>query len=136
MIAMLSKLIATSILLGAAAIVNAQTTGKVFEIRTYTTHEGRLDALKKRFREHTTRLFEKHGMKNVGYWVPADAPLSNNTLIYILEHSSREAAKKSWDAFRADPDWKRAAAESEKDGKIVSKVESVYMTATDFSAIK
>ena len=136
MIAMLSKLIATSILLGAAAIVNAQTTGKVFEIRTYTTHEGRLEALKKRFREHTTRLFEKHGMKNIGYWVPTDPPQNGNTLIYILEHSSREAAKKSWDGFRADPDWKRAAAESEKDGKIVSKVESVYMTATDFSAIK
>lgn len=132
---MLSKLIVTSILAG-AAIMNAQQPGKVFEIRTYTTHEGRLDALKKRFREHTTRLFEKHGMKNVGYWVPTDPPQSGNTLIYILEHSSRDAAKKSWDGFRADPDWKRAAAESEKDGKIVSKVESVYMTATDFSAIK
>jgi hypothetical protein len=105
-------------------------------MRTYTTHPGMLEALKKRFREHTTKLFERHGITNIGYWVPQDSPAKENTLIYIVAHSSREAAKKSWDAFRADPDWKRAQAESEKDGKIVSKVESVYLDAVDFSAIK
>jgi hypothetical protein len=108
----------------------------VYELRTYTTAPGRLEALKKRFREHTTALFEKHGMRNVGYWVPADAPASENTLIYVLEHDSRDAAKKSWDEFRNDPDWKKAQAESEADGKIVEKADSVFMIPTDFSRLK
>lgn len=110
--------------------------GRVFEIRTYTTLEGKLDALNARFRNHTTRLFEKHGMKNVGYWTPSDAPLSQNTLIYILAHENREAAKKSWDAFRSDPEWLKARADSEAQGKIVAKVESVYVSATDYSPLK
>ena len=75
-------------------------------------------------------------MKNVGYWVAADAPKSQNTLIYVLRHESRDAAKKSWDAFRADPEWVKARTESEASGKIVEKAESVYMTATDFSRMK
>src|SRR5690349_6226970 len=86
---------------------------RVFEIRTYTTLEGKLPALIARFRDHTIKLFEKHGMTNIGYWVPQDAPRSQNTLIYILAHSSRDAAKKSWDAFRADPDWQKAQKASE-----------------------
>ncbi|MGH9657248.1 MAG: NIPSNAP family protein [Bryobacteraceae bacterium] len=110
--------------------------GRVFEMRTYYTLEGRLDALNARFRNHTTRLFEKHGMKNIGYWVPMDEPDSKNKLVYLLSHESREQAKKSWDAFRADPDWKKAQAESEVSGKIVAKVESVFLNATDYSAIK
>lgn len=110
--------------------------GRVFEIRTYTTLDGRLDALHSRFRDHTTKLFEKHGMTNIGYWTPQDAPLSQNTLIYVLAHSSREAAKKSWDDFRNDPQWKKARDESEASGKIVSKVESVYMDATNYSPMK
>lgn len=109
---------------------------KVYELRTYTTLPGRLDALKTRFRDHTTTLFEKHGMKNVGYWVPADSPRSENTLIYILAHDSREAAEKSWNAFHSDPEWKKVQSDSEKDGKIVEKVESVYMNPTGFSALK
>ncbi len=108
----------------------------VYELRTYTTYPGRLDALNKRFREHTTKLFEKHGMRNIGYWVPADSPASQNTLIYILEHDSREAAKKSWDDFRNDSEWKKVQADSEADGKIVEKVESVFMTPTDYSKLK
>ena len=102
----------------------------VYELRTYTTHPGRLPALNKRFKEHTTKLFEKHGMTNVMYWTPVD---KEDTLIYVLKHNSAEAAKKSWDGFRNDPDWKKAAMESEKDGKIVMKVESVYMKTTDYS---
>jgi hypothetical protein len=109
---------------------------KVYELRTYYTEPGRLPALLARFRNHTTKLFEKHGIRNIGYWVPADAPGSENTLIYVLEHKSRDAAKKSWDAFRADPEWLKVRTESEKDGKIVQKVESVYMNGTDFSALK
>jgi NDP-sugar pyrophosphorylase family protein len=121
---------------GRVTRVEAQGQGKVFELRTYTAPEGKLGALTARFRDHTVRIFNKHGMKSVGYWVPADAPQSQNTLVYILEHQSRDAAKKSWDAFRADPEWMKVAAETQKDGPIVSKVDSVYMSPTDFSAIK
>ncbi|MDZ7639887.1 MAG: NIPSNAP family protein [Bryobacterales bacterium] len=109
--------------------------GKVFELRTYTTYEGKLPNLLARFRDHTTKLFEKHGMKNVGYWVPTDEPRSKNTLIYVIEHKSRDAAKKSWDAFRVDPEWLKVRDASEVSGKINEKVESVYMEATDFSKL-
>jgi hypothetical protein len=109
---------------------------RVFEIRTYTTPPGKLEALKSRFRDHTIKLFDKQGMKSVGYWVPQDAPLKDNTLIYILAHESREAAAKSWAAFRSDPDWVKAKADSEKDGSLTTKVESVFADPTDFSAIK
>ena len=109
---------------------------RVFEIRTYTAPEGKFDALKARFRDHTLRLFSKHGMTNVAYFVPQDAPLSGNTLIYVLAHPSREEAKKNWAAFQADPDWVKAKAESEKDGRIVEKVTSVFADAADFSPLK
>lgn len=109
---------------------------RVFELRTYTTEEGKLPDLLKRFREHTTKLFEKHGMTNIGYWVPADEPRSKDTLIYVLAHESREAAKKSWEGFSKDPEWAKVRTASEASGKIVKKVESVYMLPTDFSAIK
>ena len=106
---------------------------RVYELRTYTTHPGRLPALNKRFRDHTLRLFEKHGIKNEMYWVPTDPKLAENTLIYVISHESEEAAKKSWDAFRADPEWQKVRDASEADGKIVAKVESVYMRRTDYS---
>ena len=109
---------------------------RVFELRTYYTLPGRLPALQARFRDHTIKLFEKHGMQNIAYWVPQDAPKSENTLIYVIAHKSREEAKKSWDAFRQDPDWKKAQAASEADGKIVEKVESVFMNPTDYSAMQ
>ena len=114
----------------------AASSGRVFEMRTYTTHPGKLDALNARFRNHTTKIFEKHGMENIGYWVPQDEPGHSNTLIYVIAHKSREAAKKSWEAFRADPEWKKVAAESEVNGKIVAKVESVFMDPVDYSLIK
>ena len=120
---------------GRITTVEAQSK-RIFEIRTYTTHEGKLEALNARFRNHTTRLFEKHGMTNIGYWTPADEPRSKDTLIYILAHPSREAAKKAWDAFRTDPEWKKVQAESEAAGRIVSKVESVFLEATDYSKLK
>ena len=116
-----------------AAQPPAASKGRVFEMRTYYCHPGRLEALQKRFREHTTKLFTKHGMENVGYWVPTDKP---DVLVYILAYPSREAATASWAAFRADPDWNTARAASEADGPIVQKVESVYMTATDYSPLK
>lgn len=130
-----------SFLLAAAGAVtlsgsSAAQANRVYEIRTYYTLPGRLPNLMARFRDHTLKLFEKHGMTNVGYWIPADPPGSENTLIYILAHSSRDAAKKSWDGFRADPDWLKARAASETDGKIVDRVESVYLNPTTFSALR
>lgn len=118
------------------ATLDAQSKTRVFELRTYTAPEGKLGDLHKRFRDHTRRIFEKHGMTNVGYWSPQDAPLSQNTLIYVIAHSSREAAKTNWDAFRNDPEWKKVASESQVNGPIVSKVESVFLDATDYSPIK
>ncbi len=106
------------------------------EIRTYTATDGKLADLHARFRNHTVQLFEKHGMTNVGYWSPEDAPLSSNTLIYILAHQSRDAAKKSWDSFRQDPAWQKVQKESEANGKLVSKVDAVFMDATDYSPMK
>lgn len=109
---------------------------RVYELRTYTTLPGRLPALHKRFQEHTLALFEKHGMKNETYWTPLDEKLRENTLIYVVSHESMEAAKKSWEGFRNDPAWIKARDASEADGKIVAKVESVYMTAVDFFPVK
>ena len=116
--------------------VRAQSTSRVFELRTYTAPEGKLDALLARFRDHTMQLFQKHGITNIGYWTPKDAPLSENTLIYIIAHRNREAAKTSWDNFRSDPEWRKVSAESQVDGRIVSNVESVFMEATDYSPMK
>lgn len=108
----------------------------VYELRTYHCEPGRLPNLLARFRNHTTKLFEKHGMKNVGYWVPADGEAHENTLIYVLAHKDRAAAKQSWDGFRTDAEWVKVRTESEASGKIVSKVESVYMDPTDFSKLQ
>ena len=109
---------------------------RVYELRTYYCLPGRLEALHKRFKDHTLKLFEKHGMKNEMYWTPTDPKLKDHVLIYIVSHDSMDAAKKSWDAFRTDPNWIKVRDASEKDGKIVEKVESVYMTATEFSPKK
>ena len=115
---------------------HAASTHRVYELRTYTTYDGKLDALLARFRNHTARLLEKHGMKNVGYWVPQDEPQKRNTLIYIVSHESRQAAQKSWEAFRNDPEWIKVREASEASGKINQKVESVFLDPTDFSALR
>ncbi len=110
--------------------------GRVFELRVYTAHDGKLDDLHSRFREKTNPLFVKHGMTLIGYWTPTDAERSGNTLIYVLGHQSREAAKASWQAFREDPEWKAAYAASIENGKLVTKVESTYMKAADYSPVQ
>ncbi|HEV2448278.1 MAG TPA: NIPSNAP family protein [Candidatus Sulfopaludibacter sp.] len=109
---------------------------RVYELRTYTCYEGKLEALKTRFRDHTIEIFKRHGMESIGYWVPQDPEKSRNTLIYILAHPSREAAARHWKEFSADPEWKKVAADSEANGKIVSHVDSVFMDPTDFSQLK
>ena len=117
-------------------VAEAQSSDRVFELRTYTTNPGRLDALHARFADHTIALFERHGMTNIGYFVPQDSPLAENTLVYVLAHDSRAAAKASWAAFVADPDWQRAYEASRIDGPLIDKIESVYMDATDYSMMK
>ena len=110
---------------------------RVYELRTYTCNEGKLEALKARFRDHTIEIFKRHGIESVGYWVPQDPAASKTTLIYIVVHPSLEAAKNNWAAFRADPEWQKVAAASEVNGKILAKSpESVYMDPADFSKLK
>ena len=118
------------------SIAKAQSPERVFELRTYTTKPGRLDALHARFANHTIALLERHGMTNIGYFVPQDAPLAENTLIYVLAHDSREAAKASWAAFVEDPEWPRVRDASIQDGEIIESIESVFMDATDYSMLK
>ena len=119
------------------ASISRWSTGSFFSnpnSRTYTTPEGKLEALHTRFRDHTIALFDKHGMKSVGYWVPSSPPKSKNTLIYVLKHKSREKAAESWKAFIADPVWQKAFQESRKEGPLLAKApESVFMKATDYS---
>jgi NIPSNAP len=108
----------------------------VFEMRTYYAAPGKMEALHARFRDHTNKLFVKHGMTLIGFWSPIDAKQAEQKMVYILAYPSKEAADKSWDAFRNDPDWKAAKSASEKDGPLVTKVDSVYLKATDYSPIK
>lgn len=110
--------------------------GRVFELRTYTANPGKFEAMKARFEKSILALFKKHHMEVVGFWTPTDAPNSSNTLIYILAHESRAAADKNWAAFKEDPEKIKVWAETEKDGPINLKVESVYMTSLPWSAIK
>jgi hypothetical protein len=117
---------------GAALVVAAENKDtRCYEMRVYYAAPGKLDDLNKRFREHTLRIFEKHGIENIGYWVPLDN--SENKLIYILRYPSREAREKSWKEFFADPEWKAAAKASEANGKLVNKVDSHFLQATDYS---
>ena len=114
----------------------AQSADRVFELRTYTTPEGKLPNLQARFRDHSMSLFEGHGITNIGYFTPQDEPNSSNTLVYIIAHPSREAAETNWAAYRADPEWQRVSRESQVDGRILSGVVSVFLDPTDFSPIK
>ncbi len=109
----------------------SSTDARVFEMRIYYSPEGKFSTLEGRFREHTTKLFAKHGIQNIGYWVPTENP--ERKLTYILAYPNRAARDKSWKAFMADPEWQAAAKETEKNGPIVSKVESFFMQLTDYS---
>ena len=116
--------------------------GRYFEMRTYHAAEGKLEDLHTRFRNHTNRLFKKHGIDMIGYWTATDAPggapgsASKDTLVFILAYPSRDERDKRWNAFAGDPEWKKAKDESEKKGPLVTKVEQVFMTPTDYSPIK
>jgi hypothetical protein len=110
-----------------------QASSAVYELRVYHAAPGKLGELLARFRDHTTRLFEKHGIKNVAYWTPLDEPERGNMLIYILQHPSREAATANWKSFQDDSEWKRVKEESEANGKLTEKIDSTFMALTDFS---
>lgn len=105
----------------------------VYELRVYHVSAGKMGDLLGRFRDHTEKLFERHGMKNLAYWNPMDEPEKSNTLIYILRHPSREAAIANWKAFQNDPDWKSVKEKSEANGKLTEKIDSTFMELTDFS---
>jgi len=110
---------------------------RAFEMRTYYAAPGKLEALNARFRDHTCRLFKKYGIEIIGFWIPSDKEKgAENTLVYLLAHKSREAAKQSFADFGKDPEWQKARAESEANGKLVEKIESVFLGATDYSPIK
>ncbi|MFO0876566.1 MAG: NIPSNAP family protein [Gemmataceae bacterium] len=109
---------------------------RVFEMRVYYAAPGKMKALHARFRDHTCKLFKKHGMTLVGFWSPTDPADAEVKMIYVLAYPSKEAADKSWKGFREDPDWIKARNESEKDGKLVEKIESVYMNPTDYSPLQ
>jgi hypothetical protein len=109
---------------------------RVFEMRTYFAAPGKMKALHARFREHTCGLFKKHGITIVGFWSPIDEKEAEKKMVYVLAYPSKAAADKSWAAFRADPDWVKAKGESEKDGTLVEKVESVFLNPTDYSPLK
>jgi NIPSNAP len=128
----LAVTVTVTVILGlATAVATAGQEERVFELRTYYAPEGRLDDLQARFRDHTLKLFEKHGLTSIGYWVPIDNP--ENTLVYLLAFPSREAREEAWKSFFADPVWQDVKKQTEANGKIVKKVESVLLAATDFS---
>jgi NIPSNAP len=109
---------------------------RVFEVRTYYAEPGKMEALHARFRDHTNKLFVKHGMTLIGFWSPLDAKEAEQKMVYILAYPSKEAREKSWKDFQNDPAWTTAKAASEKDGKLVGKVDVVFLKATDYSPIK
>jgi hypothetical protein len=118
-----------------ASPANPEPSTAVYELRIYHTYDGKLDDLLRRFREHTMKIFERHGIKNIAYWTPTDDPLKGKTLVYIIAHPSREAATANWKSFGDDPEWQSVREKSEANGKIVEKVDSTFMTLTDFSPL-
>jgi hypothetical protein len=109
---------------------------RVFEMRTYFAAPGKMKALHARFRDHTCGLFKKHGITLVGFWSPIDEKEAEKKMVYVLAYPSKAAADKSWKAFREDPAWIKARGESEKDGTLVEKIESVFLNPTDYSPLK
>lgn len=123
-------------ILATTAWAAPQAKGRFFEMREYHANPGKMDALHKRFKDHTNRLLAKHGVEMVGYWVVASGEQAGQKLVFILAYPSKEARETAWDAFQKDPEWVKAKAESEKEGPLVAKAVQTYMTPTDYSPIK
>jgi len=134
----LAALAGLTVLVGRSAFADKEkkVSTRVFELRIYHAAPGKMKALHERFRNHTCKLFKKHGMELIAFWSPQDPKDAEQRLIYVLAYPSKEAAEASWKAFRSDPEWLKVRDESEKDGKLVAKIESVYMDPTDYSAMK
>src|SRR5437867_1885707 len=131
----LSFLCGAAVMLGLSALHGSNPSHHVYELRMYHVHEGKADALRNRFGHHTDAIFRRHNMKSVGYWVPEDAPSSQNLFIYILEHPSRQEAEKNWTAFQADTEWKKVKTESERNGPLVDHIDRYFMDPTSYSAL-
>ncbi len=123
-------------LAAAPAVGQTEKTGMVYELRSYYVHPGKDSDIHKRFREHTMAIFEKHEMTNIGYWSPAEPKEGDPALVYIVAHASRAQADVNWKAFATDPEWLAVQKESEANGKIVAKVERMYLNSTDYSQLK
>ena len=132
----LSFLCGAAIAFGVTAVGGSNSSHHVYELRMYHVNQGKMDALRNRFGNHTDAIFKRHNMKSIGYWTPEDAPSSQNLFVYILEHPSREEAKKNWDAFHDDPEWKKVKAESEANGPLVDHIDNYFMDPTSFSALQ
>jgi NIPSNAP len=125
-----------AVTLGFSNFGGSRTSQHVYELRMYRVNEGKMDALIARFGDHTDAIFRRHNMKSIGFWRPEDAPDSQNLFVYILEHPSREEARKNWAAFQADPEWQKVKADSETQGPLANHIDSYFMDPTSFSALK
>lgn len=134
---LLSFVCGVAVMAGLTALVSGSNPSHhVYELRMYHVNPGKMNALRDRFRDHTDAIFKRYNMNSVGYWTPEDPPSSENLFVYILEHSSREEAKKNWDAFRDDAEWKKVKAESEKNGALVDHIDNYFMDPTSFSELQ
>jgi NIPSNAP len=122
-------------MLGFSALSGSNPSHHVYELRLYHVHEGKMDALRDRFRDHTDTIFKRHNMKSIGYWIPQDTPSSQNLFVYILEHPGRQEAETNWAAFQADPEWKKVKADSEAQGPLVDHMDRFFMDPTSYSAL-
>jgi hypothetical protein len=135
-LSLLSFIGGAAVTLGLSHIGGSKNSQHVYELRMYHVNEGKMDALIARFGDHTDAIFRRHNMKSIGFWRPQDAPYSQNLFVYILEHPSREEARKNWAAFQADPEWKKVKADSETNGALANQIDSYFMDPTSFSALK
>jgi len=135
-LSLLSFIAGGAVTLGFSNAGGSSSSHHVYELRLYHVNEGKMDALKARFGDHTDAIFRRHNMKSIGYWVPEDAPYSQNLFVYILEHPSIEEARRNWAAFQADPEWIKVKAESETQGPLANHIDSYFMDPTSFSALK
>jgi hypothetical protein len=130
------KAMTAALVLAVVGPATPQAKERFFEMREYYANPGKMNALHKRFRDHTNKLFAKHGIEMVGYWVVASGEQAGQKLVFVLAYPSKEARETAWDAFQKDPEWVKAKAESEKEGPLVAKAVQTYMTPTDYSPIK
>jgi hypothetical protein len=132
---LLSFLCGGAVAFGFTTVGGSNSSHHVYELRMYHVHAGKMEALRSSFGDHTDAIFKRHDLKSIGYWVPEDAPSSQNLFIYVLEHPSRQEAEKNWAAFQADPEWKKVKTESEAQGPLVDYIDRYFMDPTSFSAL-